>query len=120
MAARIAHDALGARGGMLARARRLRERPVRQTLLCLALVGLLGLADLGQTGSAAAMDRQLERLRTEQQQLLRKDQEARAALAQAESPTTIARAAAALGLAPASLGAIPVLALPTATPEVTP
>jgi hypothetical protein len=120
MAARIARDALGARAGMLARARRLRERPVRQTLLCLALVGLLGLADLSQTGSAAAMDRQLERLRTEQQRLLREDQEARAALAQAESPATIARAAAALGLALAPPGAIPVLALPTATPGVTP
>jgi hypothetical protein len=120
MTARIARDALDVRAGMLARARRLRERPVRQTLLCLALVGLLGLADLGQTGGAAAMDRQLERLRTEQQRLLREDQEARAALAQAESPATIARAATALGLAPAAYGSIPVLVLPTATVGVMP
>jgi len=117
MAARSAPDV---RVGMLARARRLRERPVRHTLLCLALVGLLGLADLSQTGSAAAMDQQVERLRTEQQRLLREDQEARARLAQAESPATIAHAAAALGLAPAPFGAIPVLVLPTPAAGGTP
>ena len=120
MTARSALNTLDVRAGMLARARRLRERPARQTLLCLALVGLLGLADLSQTGSAAAMDRQLERLRAEQQTLLRQDQEARAHLAQAESPATIAREAAALGLAPAPFGAIPVLVLPTPAAGGTP
>jgi hypothetical protein len=108
------------RAGLLTRARRLRERPVRQALGCLALVGVLGMADLSQTGSTAAMDQRLERLRSEQQRLLREDQEARARLAQAESPATIARQAAALGLAPAPLGAIPVLVLPSPAARGTP
>ncbi|HEY7985073.1 MAG TPA: hypothetical protein VID73_12935 [Ktedonobacterales bacterium] len=110
MRATDARSALDVRTGLLARARRLRERPARQTLACLALVGLLGLADLGQTGTTATLDQRLDRLRTEQGQLLRQDQEARARLAAAQSPATIARAAAALGLVPAPFGAIPVLA----------
>ena len=45
---------------------------------------------------------------------------ANARLAQAESPATIAHAAAALGLAPAPFGAIPVLVLPTPAAGGTP
>ena len=120
MEIKAAREAMDVRAGMLARARRLRERPARQALGCLALVGLLGMVDLSQTGSAAAMDQRLGRLRTEQQRLLRVDQEARARLAQAVSPATIARQAAALGLAPAPLGAIPVLVLPSPAAGGTP
>src|SRR5260370_40725274 len=86
------------------RVRRLRARPVRQTLCCLALVGLLALADLSQTGATAAADNQLEGLRTEQEQLLRQDQQAHERLGAAQSPAYIAPRARPVGPVQAPLG----------------
>ena len=101
------------RPAAIGRVHRLRTRPVRQTLCCLALVGLLALADLSQTGATAAADNQLEGLRTEQEQLLRQDQRAHERLGAAQSPAYVAQRARALGLMPAPLGSALVIVVPT-------
>jgi hypothetical protein len=95
---------------------RLRLGPVTITLLCLALVGLLALAYLGQVAAVASENQRLQALQAQQDLLRREDEAAHARLGAAQNPEYIRRRAGELGLVPAPPGSVQVIVVPASTP----
>lgn len=114
------------KGTALARARyeqllpfRLRLGPVTITLLCLALVGALALAYLGQVAAVAGENQRLQTLQAQQDMLRREDEAAHARLGVAQNPEYIRRRAAELGLVPAPPDSVQVIVVPATTATTT-
>jgi cell division protein FtsL len=93
-----------------------RMGPVTLCIVSVLLIGLMAVLYLSQSGQAVAANQQLQRIRVQQAELQRQNQDLVEIIAQERSPAYVAKHARKLGLVPADPKAIQVLAVPHLQP----